>query len=388
MIGSNRCFAVATLWLFCPKLPARRSGQSAIRLLGEAFELALSAAAWDRAEFHLRHALALGIERSDWLLREGQWLIAQRRWPEAEEHLLGAASHIQGSSALAATLAHDLAYVELHLGEHEAAIARLSAFVEFEPAQSEAVAALEALWLRVLHRARSLTRAMEWLLAREGRHMLRPPIAGIGSLIALDEGNYEASLRWAEVSLGSATPPVEALVARASLALAERNAALSRKLLTTALRDHPQDGRVWSTLGFAELLDQRFSSARSAFARATTLMPEHIGTWHGLGWTALAQGDLPAAHKAFEAALALDRNVAESHGGLAVACALSGDATGARGSVARAIGLDKTSLSARYAEALLGGDARDTSSLMRLAERLFAGKRAPFGEDMGSIFKG
>ena len=153
------------------------------RLLGDAFDLALSAAAWDRAEFHLRHALALGIERSDWLLREGQWLIAQKRWQEAEEHLLNAASHIQGSSALAATLAHDLAYVELHLGEHEAAIARLSPFVEFEPAQSDAVAALEALWLRVLHSARSLTRAMEWLMARE-RHA--PP------------GPPRAALRWSE----------------------------------------------------------------------------------------------------------------------------------------------------------------------------------------------
>ena len=358
------------------------------RLLAEAFDCALQSAAWDRAEFHLRHALALGIARSDWLLREGQWLIAQGRWREAEAHLLAVSAQLEGSPARRATLAHDLAYVALRLGDHAAGIERLAPLVEGDassPGAADAVvvdASVEVTWLRLLHHAGQLDRAMAWLRAREGRGTLRTGPAGVGSLIALDDGDYAASLRWSDASLNGDLFVEEALVARASLALAARDAALANRLLAAALHTHPDDGRVLSALGFAHLLDQQLPAARAAFDRATSLIPGHIGTWHGLGWAALSQHDLPAARQAFESALRIDRNFAESHGGMAVVCALAGDEPGARAAVARALGLDPHSLSARYAEALLKGEARDVASLRRLAERLFVGQRAPLGGAM------
>ena len=281
-----------------------------------------------------------------------------------------------------ATLIHDLAYVELQLGEYGSALERLAPLIEHGPTSD---AAIEVTWLRLLHRAGEMERALEWLKHRERDGVLNGASAGIGSLIALDAADYEASLRWAEVSLQEASCPPEAYVARASLALSQGEAARARALLAVALRSNGDDGRVWSAIGFVELLDRRLDAARAAFDRATAAMPGHIGTWHGLGWTALAQRDLPAARQAFEAALALDRNFAESHGGMAVVCVLSGDASGARAAIDRAVGLDKAVLSARYAEALLSGNAGDAQSLSRLAARLFAGKRAPLGEDMNTV---
>ena len=49
-------------------------------LLADAFDTALQAGALERAEFHLRHAVALGHDGSAWTLREAHWLLAQHRW--------------------------------------------------------------------------------------------------------------------------------------------------------------------------------------------------------------------------------------------------------------------------------------------------------------------
>lgn len=355
------------------------------RLLAEAFDAAMSAAEWHRAEFHLRHALALDAGSLDWQLREGQWLLAQRRWPEAEQHLLSAAGRFESSPEQHATLMHDLAYLDLCRGTYETGIERLRPFAEAAKATAPE---LERTWLRLLHQAGQTSRAMEWLRARETQGTLAPEVAGVGSLVALDEGRYAESLRWAESALESGSAPAEAMVARASLALSQRDPALAQTLLATALQANPEDGRVWSALGFAHLLAQDCASARAAFERATTFMPRHIGTWHGLGWTAISQQDLPAALQAFDNALELDRNFAESHGGLAVAYALSQDAARSRAALARAQGLDRASFSARYAEALLSGQARDTASITRLAERIFAGQRAPLGGSLAAVVEG
>ncbi len=42
----------------------------------------------------------------------------------------------------------------------------------------------------------------------------------------------------------------------------------------------------------------------------------------------------------------------------------------------------------RSAEALLAGDARDTEALLRLAERLLGGQRAPLGADIVGLLHG
>ena len=356
-------------------------------LLAEAFDTALAAGASARAEFHLRHAQALGLDRLDWFVREAHWLLAQQRWSEADALLLEHEAALADSPKHATTLAHDVAYIALREGRIADGIARLQPVIDSVAPPREIDPACEITWLRLLHQAGDLPAAMAWLQARETLGGLRPGPAGVGSLVALDHADYVACLRWSAASLREADAPPEAMVARASLALAERDAGSARTLLARALEHNATDGRTWSAMGFTELLDGRLPAARAAFKRATSAMPQHIGTWHGLGWAAMAQGDLPSARAAFDQALAIDRNVAESHGGRAVVDALSGRPDDARAAVGRALGLDRQSLSARYAEALLAGDARDSASILRLAERLLGGQRAPLGANIADLLK-
>jgi len=357
------------------------------QLLADTFDAALRAAAWDRAEFHLRHAQVLGHDRPAWTLREAHWLLGQHRWAEAREALLALQAEMHDDPVRAAIVVADLAYVDLRLGELAAGIARLEPWLDQPDGAALPEPALEPPWLRLLHLDGQIERAMAWLQRREQAGPLSATSAGVASLIALDHGAYEDSLRWAEVALAEAEPPLEALVARASLALSEQNPGLARRLLHVAMARNDRDGRIWSALGFAELLEQKLPAARAAFERAVVLMERHVGTWHGLGWTALAQGDLPGARRAFAEALERDRNFAESHGGAAVVSALEGDADAARRQIEVALRLDRHCLSARYAEAVLGGDARDTQSLLRLADRLLAGRRVPLGGEVVDLLR-
>ena len=85
-----------------------------------------------------------------------------------------------------------------------------------------------------------------------------------------------------------------------------------------------------NALAFAGMLKRDFPGARSAFERATTFMPAHIGTWIGLGWCEFVTHDLDGAQAAFVQALALDRSFSERHGCLAVVLARRGQAEDAR----------------------------------------------------------
>jgi tetratricopeptide (TPR) repeat protein len=358
------------------------------QLLADTFAAALHAGAWPRAEFHLRHAQALGLDPPAWAHREAHWLLGQHRWAEARSTLQALLAGAQLDRAGIATVLADLAYTDLRLGEFATGIARLDAALDDASAATPVEPRLEPIWLRLLHREGQLERAMAWLKRREASGPLDPTAAGVASLIALDQGDYEASLRWASAALQDADAPVEAMVARASLALSEQDAGLARGLLQAALARNPEDGRTWSGLGFTELLAQNLPTARSAFERAVVLMAQHVGTWHGLGWTALAQGDLPAARRALDAALERDRNFAESHGAAAVVRALEGDSAGARTGIEVALRLDRHCLSARYAEAVLSGEARDIDALLRLGDRLLGGKRGPLGSgDLGELLR-
>ena len=60
----------------------RQDPQNA-ELLADTFDTALQAGAWERADFHLQHGLALGLDGAAWRLRQAHWLLGQHRWVEA-----------------------------------------------------------------------------------------------------------------------------------------------------------------------------------------------------------------------------------------------------------------------------------------------------------------
>lgn len=353
-------------------------------LLVDAFEAALEAGELMRAESHLRHAQTLGgaAPRQVWDLHEAHLRLAQCRWEEAELCLQSLAAGAEVLPELRAVLAHDLAYVALRRHDFEAGVHRLAPLVEALLPTDPLGPAWQLLWLRLLHRLHRYEQAMSWALARWEAKSLAAAAAGAASLIALDANDAPRSLLWAEYALKHDHSQLEALVARASLAVGQNDPGLARQLLQQALQQDPLDGRVLSGLAFTDLLERRFGEARANFNLAVKDMPGHIGTWHGLGWTLLMLNDVTGALHAFETALALDRNFSENHGGIAVVLAILKRKSEAEQSIERALRLDRSCVSARYAEAILKGDAHDPRAIGRLARTLFGGRPGMLGGSM------
>jgi tetratricopeptide (TPR) repeat protein len=355
-----------------------------LSLLRDAFDVALEAGELARAEFHLRHAQALGAAPLAWGMRQAQLLLAQHRWDDAEQCLRGLLAGPDVPAEVAGVLTHDLAYVALRRGDVEAGIALLSPVVEPCAAADPLDPGLQLLWLRLLHRGHRLDQAVAWAGARWAAKQLAPAAAGAASLIALDADDAPQALQWAQHALGHDERQLEALVTRATLALGQNDAALARQLLSRALQHNAADGRILSALAFTDLLERRLDAARTNFQQAVQTMPGHVGTWHGLGWTLLLQNDLAAAERAFQAALALDRNFSENHGGLAVIQAMQGQAALAEQSIERALRLERGCVSAQFAQAILRGEARDMQAIRRLATRTLGGRPALLG---GTVFE-
>lgn len=341
-------------------------------LLADAFETALSCGAHGQAEEWLEAAEALGGDRTQWTFRRARLAIARR-------DLAGAAALLEGLQRELGehpAIVHDLAYVRMLQGDLAACRSLLQPWMECRktdvqgPAEAAVQTALQVLWLRALHRLQLLQEAVDWAREQAESGGLHAPAKGVASLIALDLGDFAAALDWSDAALEADPRQMEALVARACVALAEGQAGDATLFLRRALEINPVDGRAWSTLGLATLQERNLPLAQSQLETAVRHLPGHVGTWHALGWTLLLQGARADALEAFDRALALDRNFAESHGAVGLLLALEGRTADAQHHLDVADRLDARNLTARYARAWLAGDARDRDSLNRLALRL------------------
>ncbi|MBI1889501.1 MAG: tetratricopeptide repeat protein [Burkholderiales bacterium] len=340
-------------------------------LLGDAFETALAVGELMKAEIFLSQAMATGADAAGWKFKESNLRIAQKRFDDAL-HLL---RELERESGAHPAITQNLAYIAFCGQRYADSIALLRPL-----ADAATDASLQSLWLRALHHQGLLDEALAWCEQRMAAGTLTPSAIGVASLIQIDGGSLEQARNWADQALRQEPNHMEALVARATVALAERNVPAARSLLAQALERNPQDGRSFSALGFAEMYAMDIDKSLRYFQQAVAFMPNHIGTWHGLGWVCFMNKDLEGARQAFEQALALDRNFGESHGAVAVMQALAGDREGAKESIERATRLDKAGLSARYAEAILSGEAFDSQAMLRLAQRLLGGRKAPMGD--------
>jgi Flp pilus assembly protein TadD len=231
----------------------------------------------------------------------------------------------------------------------------------------EAREALQALWLRACHHSGQLQNAWAWIGKQDAAGLLGAAARGVASLIAFDLEHLDAARSLADAALAADGEQLEALVARGSVALAEGDAAHASQLFQRALHRHPGDGRTWSALGFASLLRQNFSSARTQLERAVETLPDDVETWQALGWSRLLQGDRDGAVAAFHAALAIDPADADSHGALALLHALLGDAVAAHKHFDGTGKLGADGVALRYARAVLSGEARDPAVLEAMA---------------------
>ncbi len=337
-------------------------------LLAETADAALAGGAFQRAQQLINDGLKLPGDPSAWHFRQANLYIAQRHLDEAR-HVLATLEQAGGKHP---AIAHNLGYIQLLKEDFEACRETLQPWIDTGAANDDS--ALQILWLRVMHRLDRMEEAWDWVKQWRAAQVLSPGAAGVASLIALDLGDFDAALALSQQALHDAGPQLEALVARASVSLARQDAASARHSLDAALKLNPDDGRTLSTMGFVAMLEHRVGEARQRFNKALSFVPGHIETWHGLGWACVLQQDWVAAQAAFESALRLDPEFAESHGALAVVHALQGHTQYARDHIDRATQLDASNLAARYAQAVLSGQARDLQDLERLT-RPHSGKR-------------
>ena len=193
---------------------------------------------------------------------------------------------------------------------------------------------------------------------------------GMQSLVMLDGADDlpEKIEQLANQALSVDPNQHEALLALSQYYIGHKN--IDKIIATTqqAVTAHPKSGRAWSYKGQSDMLKLDLAEAETSLDKATTYMPDHIGTWHALGWTCLLNDNVEKAKKAFQAALDLDRNFGESHGGMAIIQIVESQFDDAEKSIRRGIGLDPKCYSARYAKALLlekSGKTQEAEQLMQ-----------------------
>lgn len=347
-------------------------------LLGDAFDTAMEAGRYDLARRFLDQAEALPAaaqeQQMQWRFRRASLCIANHDDREAERLLETISASVEHPAVRC-----NLALLSFRREAYEQALERLAPLLA-SPASGSGPEVAYVLALRCWHRLGHVAAALQWFEARfvqgDGLRAASATLLGVASLLALDEQRVGDAQAWSSAALASDGEQMEALVTQASLALADDDGARARQLLQHALRVNPKDGRAWSALAFVDMLDGDLDAAASGFHCSLQALPEHIGTWHGLAWCSLLQQKPEAARDAFERALALDPAFAESQGGLAVVAALQGRREEAEAFVARALRLDSKSLAARYAQAILRGEANDSQAIVKLAQRLLGSHEA------------
>jgi tetratricopeptide (TPR) repeat protein len=339
-----------------------------------AFETALRGGRLDRAKAHLDVAFRDQAASPAWGLRRAHWLIASRDWTAARAQLQALRQLADAPPSLIECAFHDEALVALLTGEFDRGIELLEPLA----AGPACPPALQALWLRLLHRVNRLDEAFAAAKGWDEQAVATAEARAVASLVALDSGDLLASKRWSDAAFAQQSQALEAIVARASVAMGEQEPQRAMQLLAPAMQRHPNDGRVRSAMAFTLLLQGQLEDASREFQAAVALMPSHVGTWHGQGWCELLQRRYASALDAFERALALDRNFAETHGGLAVVHARRGDRDAAMQAIERAMRLNKHGFAARYAQAVLEGKADDADAMRALAGSVLrSGSRPP-----------
>lgn len=296
---------------------------------------------------------------------DGLLLLAQHRFEEAAANFERVIAQVPDASSPR----FNLGYALFRMGDFPRASAVLSSLLDDKNAPPETLAYL----MRAMHGAGQPVEAMEaW--RRAGERFSTPQALGVASLASLDANQPEEAARLSELALRTASPPLEAFVVRGTLAVGEGRPEVAEHLLGEAAERSPNDGRVWSAMAAARMLKGDVASALDAFGKATRLLPQHVGSWVAQAWCQTLQREFAAARASLASAMELNRNFAETHGTLAVVDALEGRRPEAERSIEVALRLDANSLSARYAEAILRGDAADPEAVRVLARRLLRGR--------------
>jgi tetratricopeptide (TPR) repeat protein len=345
------------------------------QLLVRAVELNLALSDAPAAQVHANSALALFPLDPFIQCLSGHVLAAQHKWAEA------AAVY---APILATTpdpdLAFSLATCQIWQGQHQAALETMAPYAS----TSVLPAASVILLVRAHHHVGNRARAIELVEQNRVRLADETDFLAAAALVYLDDGDLAKAAEFARTALAGGAHAVEALIVIATLALVQGDADRAIGGFEEALAVNPEEGRSWSGIGMASMLKHDYANAIMQLQNAVRLLPRHAASWYGLGWSYLATGDVAKAVDTFEQALAISPNASESHGGLACALALKGDRSKAEAHIARALKLDPDNLSAKYAQMVLDGVAKEAGALEAAAMKAIAGRKNAFGVELSA----
>jgi Flp pilus assembly protein TadD len=348
------------------------------QLLVSAIELNLALGRNEFAMAHVKSALALYPDDEQVLCLKAHTLSASLEWAAAGEIYLGLLAKLNDPK-----LAYSLANCQIWQGQHQNAVATLAPYENDAELPATAVTTL----LRALHHVGQFDRAMNLVRLHQTRLASEPVFLAAASLLCLDMNDVAQAATFSKAALELGERPLEALVTDASLSLVASDGEQAAERFTEALAVSPEDGRLWSGLGQANMLTRDMVNATMQLEKAVKLMPNNVATWHALGWCHLLRENLVGAQHAFDTARDIDRNFAETHGALATLAAKRGDRSGAEASVELALRLDPECMSARYAQLILSGAADDPERFRALAMKVIKGRKNAFGVELTDLVK-
>ncbi|MGQ5524410.1 tetratricopeptide repeat protein [Chitinimonas sp. PSY-7] len=347
------------------------------KLLVDTVELAIACQQFEKAETLIDHGLV--------------------RWPAHPGlcHQRGLLALRQGNATAAAALfqslidmgyqipavRYNLAYAQYLQGDFDATKALLEPMLQ----ENDAVPGFLYLLVLSLHQLGELEQASSVAEAA----LLQSPddaeLAGLLSMVYLDDDNIDGAMRWAAYSLARLPDQHYALVTMgtAQMGLGKMDEAIVK--FQHVLDLNPINGRAWSGLAIARFYQKDFVAAEHAFLKATEYLSTHIGTWHAYGWMCLLQGRLDDAERCFQRGLDLDRNFGESYGAMAAIALLRGQVEAAEPLLVKARRLAPEGLSARYAELLQAQSSGNQSEVERIINGVLA--TMPLAKNFPSLFE-
>jgi tetratricopeptide (TPR) repeat protein len=334
-------------------------------LLAEAFDAALACGRQEQAESYLVAGERSAPESMHWPARRAHLCMARGELAHAQDLLEPLLSRSGGHPAVL----HDLAYVLLLRGDAASAEALLAPRMG-DAMPAELAASVQTMWLRACHQAGETMRACAWLRERQPGG-LSPDAAGVGSLVAFDEGETSAAARLADAALARSPQQYEALITRGLLALAARDPEAAMASLRQASKRRPGDARALASLGLACLLAGDAAQAEDHLRRAAEASPPHAQTLQALAWARMLLSDHAGALDALRRAVAAAPDAAETHASMALALCMTGDRNAALPHLQRAEQLEADDEMTRLARAVLADDD-DPAPREQLLQQLLA----------------
>jgi tetratricopeptide (TPR) repeat protein len=350
-----------------------------LRLLADVADLTMEIRDLAAARATIDHALQVSPGNPYFQSRLSSIALAEQQWDEA----ISVCRRLIADNHTDSAIRYNLARALVHAGQFDEAKIMLEALRGEQRLPPD----VSQLLIRTLHTLGDVAGAIAVAKDHLEGHPDDHQVAGMLSLLYVDDSNLESARTWSEKSLAGAPNNLDALLAAGTLQLASEDDAAADRHFDVALSVTQSNGRAWVGKALAKLLRLDLVGARADFEQAVRHMPTHVGTWHGLAWVQLLQNDIKSAASSFEKAYDLDRNFGESHGGLGVVAAFEGKWQEAETHSKTALKLDPQSFSGRFVRSLILQRAGRGGTAQQLLERMLRSEQAPGGGSLADMVR-